>query len=49
MLQQNQELETLRKAIQRLNDEQQAVLVLRFIARKSHQEVADILGKAYLL
>ncbi|MFN8371401.1 MAG: sigma-70 family RNA polymerase sigma factor [Anaerolineae bacterium] len=46
LLQDNQEIETLREAIQKLSDEQQTVLVLRFIERKSHQEVAEIIGKS---
>lgn len=41
-----QEIETLRQALSGLTDEQQGILVLRFIERKSHQEVADILGKS---
>ncbi|HEX2623570.1 MAG TPA: sigma-70 family RNA polymerase sigma factor [Phototrophicaceae bacterium] len=42
----HQEVETLRQALNQLSDEQQGILVLRFIERKSHQEVADILGKS---
>ncbi len=45
-LQESQEIEALRHALQKLSDEQQSVLVLRFIERKSHQEVADIIGKS---
>lgn len=41
-----QEVETLRHALSGLTDEQQNILVLRFIERKSHQEVATILGKS---
>ncbi len=41
-----QEVETLRQAIGKLSDEQQNVLVLRFMERKGHQEVADIIGKS---
>jgi RNA polymerase sigma-70 factor, ECF subfamily len=41
-----QEIETLRQALSGLTDEQQSILVLRFIERKSHQEVAEILGKS---
>lgn len=40
-----QELLSLRSAISSLNDEQQALLVLRFIERKSHEQVAAIMGK----
>jgi RNA polymerase sigma-70 factor (ECF subfamily) len=45
-LQQRQEVDTLRRAISVLSDEQQAILVLRFIERKSHQQVADLIGKS---
>jgi RNA polymerase sigma-70 factor, ECF subfamily len=41
-----QEVETLRQALGVLTDEQQSILLLRFIERKSHQEVAEILGKS---
>lgn len=40
------EIEALRSALWQLNDEQQQILVLRFVERKSHQEVAAILGKS---
>lgn len=43
---QDQELATLREALQELNEEQQQVLVLRFVERKSHEEVAAIVGKS---
>jgi len=45
-LQYRQELDSLRQALQKLSDEQQTVLILRFIERKSHQEVALILGRS---
>lgn len=45
-LQERQEFETLRNALARLSDEQQSVLILRFVERKSHQEVAQILNKS---
>lgn len=45
-LQEQQEFQTLRNALAQLNDEQQQVLILRFVERKSHQEVADIIGKS---
>lgn len=45
-VQHNQEIETLRSALQQLSDEHQTILILRFIERRSHQEVADILGKS---
>ncbi|MBK8137180.1 MAG: sigma-70 family RNA polymerase sigma factor [Anaerolineae bacterium] len=41
-----EELETLRRAIGHLNEEQQTLLVLRFIERKSHDQVAAIMGKS---
>jgi RNA polymerase sigma-70 factor (ECF subfamily) len=44
-LQQNQEVAQLHEALQQLNEEQQTVLILRFVERRSHEEVADILGK----
>jgi RNA polymerase sigma-70 factor (ECF subfamily) len=44
--QQRQEVERLRGALRQLNDEQQTVLLLRFVERKSHDEVAAILGKS---
>lgn len=40
-----QELERVRELIQTLPDEQQQVLVLRFVERMSHEEVAQILNK----
>lgn len=45
-VQQRMEIEALRVALRQLNDEQQHILVLRFVERKSHQEVAEILGKS---
>jgi RNA polymerase sigma-70 factor, ECF subfamily len=45
-LQESQEVDTLRQALQQLTEEQQSILVLRFIERKSHQEVADLIGKS---
>jgi RNA polymerase sigma-70 factor, ECF subfamily len=46
LFQNRQELESLRQALQKLSDEQQTILILRFIERKTHQEVADILGRS---
>ncbi len=40
-----QEFEALRDAIGQLSDEYQTVLTLRFIERKNHSEVADIMNK----
>lgn len=41
-----EELDTLRGAISHLNEEQQMVLILRFIERKSHEQVAEIMNKS---
>lgn len=41
-----QEVEHLRSAIQQLPEEQQTILILRFIERKSHEEVAEIMSKS---
>jgi RNA polymerase sigma-70 factor (ECF subfamily) len=43
---QAQEVETLRHALSQFSDEEQTLLILRFVERKSHQEVADVLGKS---
>jgi RNA polymerase sigma factor (sigma-70 family) len=32
--------------LSQLSDEQQTILVLRFVERKSHEEVAQVLGKS---
>lgn len=45
-LQSEEEVQTLRAALSKLSDEQQTLLVLRFIERKSHQEAAEILDKS---
>jgi RNA polymerase sigma-70 factor (ECF subfamily) len=45
-VQQNEELEELRGALRQLNDEHQTILILRFVERKSHEEVALVLGKS---
>jgi RNA polymerase sigma-70 factor (ECF subfamily) len=41
-----QELDTLREAVQELTDDQQQVLILRFVERRSHEETAEIMGKS---
>ncbi len=41
-----QELGSLQDALQQLNDDQQSVLILRFVERKSHEEVGRILNKS---
>ena len=43
---QAQEVETLRQAFSQFSDDEQTLLILRFVERKSHQEVADVLGKS---
>lgn len=44
-IQQNEEIETLRQALQQFSDDEQTILILRFLERKSHKEVGSILGK----
>lgn len=46
VLQDRQEFDSLQNALTQLPDEAQTVLLLRFIERKSHQEVADFMGKS---
>ena len=43
---QQQEEEELRNALRKLNQDDQKVLILRFVERKSHQEVATIINKS---
>lgn len=45
-LTQKEEFATLREALQQLSDEHQTILLLRFVERKSHEEVARLLGKS---
>jgi RNA polymerase sigma-70 factor (ECF subfamily) len=45
-MQQREELEALRAALSELSDEHQTILILRFVERKSHDEVAQILNKS---
>lgn len=45
-IQQAEEFETLRQALGQLNEEHQLILILRFVERKSHDEVAQILDKS---
>ncbi|MFW5696531.1 MAG: RNA polymerase sigma factor [Phototrophicaceae bacterium] len=45
-LMQQQELGLLREALQHLTDDQQTVMILRFVERKSHEEVAQIMEKS---
>lgn len=44
--QEAEEMRILRAALAQLTSEQQTVLLLRFIERKSHQEVAALIGKS---
>jgi RNA polymerase sigma-70 factor (ECF subfamily) len=46
LLEQEQLIGPLRAALLRLPEEHQNILVLRFIERKSHEEVAELLGKS---
>lgn len=43
---QEQTFESLRDALQQLTEEHRLILVLRFVERKSHEEVANILGRS---
>lgn len=45
-MQKQQEFKHLRSALSYLNQEQQDVLILRFIENKNHQDVAEILDKS---
>jgi RNA polymerase sigma-70 factor (ECF subfamily) len=45
-LQESQELDELRAALSQLSEEHQTILILRFVERKSHEEVAAIMGKS---
>lgn len=45
-LMQAQALEAVRTALHQLSEEHQTILILRFVERKSHDEVADILNKS---
>jgi RNA polymerase sigma-70 factor, ECF subfamily len=45
-VQKEQEFELIRQMLQHFNDEEQTLLLLRFVERKSHQEVAIILGRS---
>jgi RNA polymerase sigma-70 factor, ECF subfamily len=41
-----QNLQAMRAAIQKLPEEHQQILILRFIERKTHDEVAQLMGKS---
>ena len=42
----NQEQQKIRDKLKNLGEEQQTLLILRFVERKSHEEVAEIMGKS---
>ena len=44
-IQEKQEHRQLREALSQLSPEDQQILILRFVERKSHEEVAEIVGK----
>jgi len=44
-VQQQEEFEAVRAALGQLSEEQQTILILRFVERKSHDEVAQMLDK----
>ena len=46
VIQYAEEKDELRAALRQLNDGQQDILILRFVERKSHAEVAEIVGKS---
>jgi RNA polymerase sigma-70 factor (ECF subfamily) len=41
-----QDVDSLRRALRQLPDEHQTILILRFVERKSHEEVALLLGRS---
>lgn len=43
---QAEEFDELRTALQQLSEEQQTILILRFVERKSHEHVAQVLDKS---
>lgn len=44
-LQETQEAEVLRQMLRQFSEEDQNILILRFVERKSHKDVASLLGK----
>jgi RNA polymerase sigma-70 factor (ECF subfamily) len=44
-IQRAQEIETLRHALSQLSDDEQTLLILRFVEHKNHREVAQIMNK----
>lgn len=45
-LAEEQDIDLLRRALRQLPDEHQTILILRFVERKSHEEVAMLLGRS---
>ncbi len=45
-LQTAQELDNLRRVLRQFSEEEQNILILRFVERKSHKDVAEIIGKS---
>ncbi|MCI0713279.1 MAG: RNA polymerase sigma factor [Chloroflexi bacterium] len=45
-VQDRESFDELRSALAQLTDEQQTIIILRFVELKSHEEVAEILGKS---
>ncbi len=41
-----QEIESLKEVLSSFDPDEQTILLLRFVERKSHKEVADIMGKS---
>jgi RNA polymerase sigma-70 factor, ECF subfamily len=44
--QQAQEMDRIRQALQKLSDNEQTLLILRFVERRKHEDVAEIMGKS---
>lgn len=44
-IQQREEVDELREMFRQFSEEDQSILILRFVERKSHKEVASLLGK----
>lgn len=45
-LQRTEEVEAMRAVLSQFDESEQAILLLRFVERKSHKEVASLLGKS---
>lgn len=46
VLQNSQELDNLRGVLRQFSEDEQNILILRFVERKSHKDVAEIMGKS---